>query len=79
MLDKLITYIVCWYNTSIRSRLSHELAIATHSDTGSHNKLDLLQSFVPTHFVCNWYISTILKHSGTITDHLILIGDFLLR
>ena len=54
MLDKLNTYIVCWYKTCIRSRLSCELttsllvAIATHSDTGSHNQLDLLQSLVYT-------------------------------
>jgi len=25
------------------------------SDTGSHNRLDLIQSIVPTHYVCSWY------------------------
>ena len=43
----------------IRSCLLRELttsqlvAIATRSDTGSHNRLDLIQSLVPTHYVCN--------------------------
>jgi hypothetical protein len=27
------------------------------SDTGSHNRLDLIQSLVPPHYVCNGYIS----------------------
>jgi hypothetical protein len=46
----------------IRSHLLSELAasllaaIATRSDTGSHNRLDLIQSLVPTHCVCNGYI-----------------------
>ena len=33
---------------------SQLVAIAIH-DTGSHNKLDLIQSLVPTHYVCNGY------------------------
>jgi hypothetical protein len=42
-------------------RLLHELtgsqlvAIATPSDNGSHNRQDLIQSLVPTHYVCNGY------------------------
>jgi hypothetical protein len=32
------------------------VAIATRSDTGSHNRLGLIQSVVPPHYVCNWYI-----------------------
>jgi hypothetical protein len=36
---------------------SQLVAIATRSDTGSHNSLDLIQSFVPPHYVCNGYIS----------------------
>jgi hypothetical protein len=27
----------------------------THSDTGSHNRLDLIHSRVPPHYVCNGY------------------------
>jgi hypothetical protein len=30
---------------------------ATRSDTGSHNRLDLIQSLVPPHYVCNGYVS----------------------
>jgi len=36
---------------------SQLVAIATRSDTGSHNRLDLIQSLVPPHYVCNGYIS----------------------
>lgn len=32
-------------------------AIMTHSGSGSHNMLNLIQSFAPTHYVCNWYVS----------------------
>ena len=45
-----------------RSRLSCELTAsqlvdsATRSHTGSHNRLDLIQSIVLTHYVCNGYI-----------------------
>ena len=31
---------------------SQLVAIVTRSDTGSHNRLDLIQSLVPTHYVC---------------------------
>jgi hypothetical protein len=47
----------------MKSRLLHELTasllvtITTCSDTGSHNRLDLIQSLVPTHHVCNGYLS----------------------
>jgi hypothetical protein len=63
MLNKLITYIVCWYKTFIRSCLLCELtaslliSMATHSYTDSHYSLDLIQSLVPPHYVCNGYIS----------------------
>jgi hypothetical protein len=52
LLDKLITHIVYWYKTFVFG-----LATATRSDTGSQNRLDLIQSFVPTHYVCNGYVS----------------------
>ena len=62
MLDKLITYI--WVGTifCIRSCLLCEpvllrVAIATSCDAVcSHNKLDLIQSLVPPHYVCNGYL-----------------------
>ena len=44
------------------SRLLRELtaallvAITTRSDTDSYNRLDLIQSRVPTHCVCNGYV-----------------------
>ena len=31
------------------------VTIAICSDTGSHNMFDLIQSLVPTHFICNGY------------------------
>ena len=46
----------------IRSSLLRELttsqlvAIATRSDTGSHNRFDLIQSLAPPHYVCNGYV-----------------------
>jgi hypothetical protein len=63
MLDKLIPYIVCWYKTLYQvlpvARDNHItlVTIATRSDTGSHNRLDLIQSLVPTHYVCNTIVS----------------------
>jgi predicted secreted protein len=45
-------YIVWWYKT-----LYQVLPIATRSDTGSHNRLNLIQSLVPPHYVRNRYIS----------------------
>jgi len=39
------------------------VAIATRSDTGSHNMLDLIQSLVPTHYVCNTIVSNNHFHS----------------
>jgi hypothetical protein len=35
---------------------SQLVAIATRSDTGSHNRLDLIQSLLPPHYVCNGYL-----------------------
>jgi len=42
---------------------SQLFAIATRSDTGSHNRLDLIQSLVPPHYVCNGYIYIYYSHS----------------
>jgi hypothetical protein len=73
MLDKFITYMVCWYKTLYQDlpvawtiTASQVVAIATRSDTGSHNRLDLIQSLVPTHYVCNGYISWRYKLSETL-------------
>jgi hypothetical protein len=57
MLDKLITYIVWWYK-NVYQVLSVVWTnrITTRSDTGSHNRLDLIKSIVPPHYVCNGYI-----------------------
>ena len=35
---------------------SQHVAFVTRSDTGSHNSLDLIQSLVPPHYVCNGYL-----------------------
>ena len=62
MLDKLITYIVWWYKTVYQvlsvawTNPSQLVAIVTRSDTGSHNRLDLIQSLAPPHYVWNGYI-----------------------
>jgi len=62
MLDKFITYIVSWYKTFTRSHPSHCLtAIVIHSDTGSHNRIDLIKSIVPAHYACNWCVSIIFQ------------------
>ena len=66
MLDKLITYIVWWYKTVYQVLSDAQLvAIATRSDTDSQNRLDLIHSLVPPHYVCNGYIRviTILPNS----------------
>ena len=57
MLDKRLTYIVWWYKT-----VYHVLSVAwtnritTRNDTGSHNRLDLIQIIVPPHYECNGYL-----------------------
>ena len=38
---------------------SQLVAVATRSDTGSHNRLDLIQSLVPPHKICNGYVADI--------------------
>ena len=78
----------CWINLlhtycfgtrlCIRSCLYRELTasqlvdIVIRSDTGSHNRLDLIQSLIPTRYVCNGYVyhSTIivLVHSKSINS-----------
>ena len=82
LLDKLITYIVCWYTFFIRSCLFCELttsqvvAISTSSDTGSQNTQDLIQSLVPTHYVCNGYISLSMKCYNCTSPMLIVLTFF---
>jgi hypothetical protein len=51
-------HIVCWYKTvyQVLSIVWTNRTIATRSDTGTHNRLDLIQSLVPTHYVCNGYL-----------------------
>ena len=62
MLDKLITYIqlnirYCPLRELTASQL---FATANRSVTGSHNGIDLIQSRVPPHYVCNGYLSNIM-------------------
>ena len=53
MLDKLITYIVWWYKTVYQVlSVAWTNPIATRSDTGSHNRFDMIHSLVPPHYVC---------------------------
>ena len=49
---------LCIRSCLLREQTASQLvAIATRSDTGSHNRLDLIHSLVPPHYVCNGYIS----------------------
>jgi hypothetical protein len=54
---------------------SQLVAIATRSDTGSHNRLDLIQSLVPPHYVCNGYISTSFFISATMLSTFCFVLD----
>ena len=39
--------------------------VAIRSDTGSHNRLDLIQSLVLPHYVCNRYVTiTVIDING---------------
>ena len=42
--------------------------LATRSDTGSHNRLDLIQGLVPPHYVCNGYVSKLLQVTNESDD-----------
>ena len=60
MLDKLITYIVCWYKTLYQVlpvTWTYRITTSHYHDsqwyTGSQNRLDLIQGLVPPHYVCN--------------------------
>ena len=59
-LDKFFAvYLFCLgFNSCLLLELtaSQLLAIAKSSDTDSHNRLDLIYSLVPTHYVCNGYL-----------------------
>ena len=54
------------FKERIRSCMLRELtpsllvAISTRSETGSHNRLDLIQSLVPTHYVCKAFLFNVL-------------------
>ena len=57
MSDNLITYIVCWFKTLYQvSSASQLVVIAIRGDTGSYNKFDLMQSLIPTRYLCNGYV-----------------------
>jgi hypothetical protein len=58
MLDKLITYIVYLYKTLYQVLpVAWANRITTRGYIGSHNRLDLIQSLVLPHYVCNGYVS----------------------
>jgi hypothetical protein len=58
MLDKFITCIVCWYKI-----LYQVLPVVwtNRLTTSSHNRLGMIQSLVPTHYVCNVYLYILQK------------------
>ena len=50
MLDKLITYIVCWYKTLYQVLpVAWTSCITTHRDTGSNSKLELIHIVLYQH------------------------------
>jgi hypothetical protein len=58
-IDSLLVENFAWGLTCSVSLLHHyslATSFMTHSNTGSHKRLDLIQSFVPAHCVCNGYI-----------------------
>ena len=64
MLDKLITYIVCWYKTLYQVlpvAWTNHFTTRRDIDPGSQNRLDLIQSLVPAQYVCNGYLSHVSK------------------
>jgi hypothetical protein len=75
----------------IRSSLLRELitsqlvAVATHSDTGSHNRLDLIQSLVPPHYVCNVCVfleklrAPVIKSMHQHTMHVIRLSNISIK
>ena len=57
MSDNLNTYIVCWYNTLYQVSSASQLVVtAIRVDTGSYNRFDLIQSLIPTRYLCNGYV-----------------------
>ena len=57
---------------------SQLVAITTRSDTGSHNGLDLIQSLVPPHYVCNEYVPQRLSEKDAYINQLqITLASFI--
>jgi len=56
---------------------SQLVAIATCSDTGSHNRLDLIQHLVPTHYVCNGYLFFLEKYTYLAYIHFRAVVDII--
>jgi hypothetical protein len=47
----------CYYIHSVLVQCFNQVSpVATRSNTGSHNRLDLIQTLVATHYAYNWYI-----------------------
>jgi hypothetical protein len=59
VLYKHTMYVISLSNISIKTnfkQITQLVAVATRSDPGSHNRLHLIQSLVPPHYVCIGYI-----------------------
>ena len=60
-MTKISRFTVVWWYKTVYQVLSvvwtnRITTLATRSDIGSHNRLDLIQSLVPPHYVCNGYV-----------------------
>ena len=58
------------------SELTVSQLVVTRSDTGSHNRLDLIQSLVPPHYVCNGYLQKYLKTTPSLLIEIRLFSIF---
>ena len=64
--------IVSIFLATVRCRTIEEwtnriTTIAACSDNGSHNRFDLIQSLVPTHYICNGYYIRVYRSDNTKT------------
>jgi hypothetical protein len=57
------------------SKPHNNSAIATRSDTGSHNRFDLIQSLAKPHYVCHGYILIEMKVSNCFIIKLFLMSS----
>ena len=70
LVQHFVSGLVCCVN-----KPHHNSAIAIRSDTGSHNRLDLIQSLAQPHYVCHGYILIEMKVSNCFIIKLLLMSS----